>query len=188
MDIGPYQALKRYCADCKVKRSNAAPAKKARPPAPHVVRYLTCRVCGVEFPRARLGRDPQRCPEHRFPSEMTRPKRDYPREKNQAWAMVRKFGITLDDRAAMLTAQGGGCLLCGEPETESVRLHVDHDHDCCPSHTHTCGRCIRGLICSTCNAALGLMNDDAHAFAAMLRYLRAGGGAGSPNRKRLRNL
>lgn len=31
---------------------------------------------------------------------------------------------------------------------------VDHDHDCCPGGW-SCGRCVRGLICSECNVLEG---------------------------------
>lgn len=70
------------------------------------------------------------------------------------------FSLTLDEYNAMLAAQNFGCSLCGKtPEENGRALAVDHSHSC----THregidpkkqSCGRCIRGLICNTCNLRL----------------------------------
>lgn len=48
-------------------------------------------------------------------------------------------------------------------------LVVDHDHACCPNTS--CGRCVRGLICTTCNTALGLMRDDPGALRRLAEYI-----------------
>ena len=57
---------------------------------------------------------------------------------------ARQLGVTDDDYARLLEAQGGGCAICGAtPKTR--RLHVDHDH--------ATGR-VRGLLCHRCNRAL----------------------------------
>jgi hypothetical protein len=57
---------------------------------------------------------------------------------------ARQLGVTDDEYARMLAAQGGGCAICGAtPKTR--RLHVDHDHK-----TGT----VRGLLCHRCNRAL----------------------------------
>ena len=41
---------------------------------------------------------------------------------------------------------------------------IDHDHNCCP-YTTSCGKCVRGVICSNCNKAEGLVPDDVDAWA-----------------------
>ena len=46
-----------------------------------------------------------------------------------------------------------GCEVCGDnPKDRS--LQVDHDHNCCPTEI-TCGKCIRGAVCSQCNVNIG---------------------------------
>jgi hypothetical protein len=46
-----------------------------------------------------------------------------------------------------------GCNVCGiKPEGT---LHVDHDHSCCNSNSITCGKCVRGVVCGTCNQSIG---------------------------------
>lgn len=57
---------------------------------------------------------------------------------------------------AMYFEQDGKCLLCLDREA----THVDHDHACCEGRKPTCGRCVRGLLCVTCNKLLGLAEKD----------------------------
>ena len=71
-----------------------------------------------------------------------------------------RYGITVDDFKAMLTAQGGTCAICGDaPER---RLHVDHDH--------RTGQ-VRGLLCTGCNKGIGCFRDDPDRLRGAIRYL-----------------
>lgn len=72
----------------------------------------------------------------------------------------------------MLDKQGGVCAICGREETahHSLLLKIDHDRTCC-SGSRSCGRCVRGLLCSNCNRAIGLFGDDAAAIRAAAAYL-----------------
>lgn len=63
--------------------------------------------------------------------------------------------------AAILALQGSEqpeCGACGATET----LTVDHDHGCCPSD-QSCGRCVRGYLCRTCNRAEGFLRTPERA-------------------------
>lgn len=64
----------------------------------------------------------------------------------------RMYGLTPEQYDALLVAQGGVCAICEAASDE--RLHVDHDHACCPGKA-SCGKCIRGLLCGKCNRLLG---------------------------------
>ncbi|WP_084518142.1 endonuclease domain-containing protein [Microtetraspora niveoalba] len=44
------------------------------------------------------------------------------------------------------------CATCVNRHTDDNGLHLDHDHRCCPKKGESCGKCIRGLLCWTCNA------------------------------------
>lgn len=69
----------------------------------------------------------------------------------------------------------GMCYSPGCNRTE--RLSIDHDHSCCPSSFETrgrkvsCGGCVRGLLCSTCNTALGLLQESPERIRGLLSYL-----------------
>ena len=55
----------------------------------------------------------------------------------------------------MLDAQQHTCGMCHDPFEKGQLIHVDHDHACCREKNRSCGECIRGLLCHTCNIALG---------------------------------
>ena len=74
---------------------------------------------------------------------------------------MRKFRITLEQYEELLAEQEGGCAICGRPPRR-VSLHVDHDHGT--------GR-VRGLLCFSCNAALGYFGDDGDRLVAAANYL-----------------
>jgi hypothetical protein len=79
-----------------------------------------------------------------------------------------RHGLTLDAVQAMLDAQDGRCAVCVSP---LVAPHIDHDHSCCPGIT-SCGKCVRGLLCLSCNHMLGKAYDKPEVLEAAARYLR----------------
>lgn len=60
----------------------------------------------------------------------------------------------------------GGCEACGSFE----RLCIDHDHSCCEDYSKTCGKCIRGVLCYSCNIAEGHLKGDPERIQGLLRY------------------
>jgi len=82
------------------------------------------------------------------------------------------YNITPEDHEAMLTAQGGGCAICGTQIFGGAgeKPHVDHDHSCC-NGPRSCGKCVRSLLCSRCNPAIALMGDDPDRLFAAGEYL-----------------
>ena len=89
-------------------------------------------------------------------------------ESNRRTRLRREYGLELEDYERMLGEQGGVCKVCGKQETRmSVRgiidpLAVDHDH--------VTGR-VRGLLCSNCNTALGLVGEDEFRLIALADYI-----------------
>ncbi len=62
----------------------------------------------------------------------------------------------------MLSArQGGACAICRRQPAEAL----------CVDHCHATGK-VRGLLCRTCNSAIGFLRDDEALVAAALAYLR----------------
>lgn len=84
--------------------------------------------------------------------------------------MEKRYGISCERYAEMLAVQKGVCAICNEvPDNHS--LAVDHDHACCSGKT-SCGSCVRGLLCRTCNSAIGFFRDDAAMLARAIQYIK----------------
>lgn len=80
-----------------------------------------------------------------------------------------RYNLTAEAYDALLAAQGGVCAICGQCETATrlgrvLPLSVDHDHACCPS-SRSCGRCVRGLLCRSCNHGEQRRRDNMRAIA-----------------------
>lgn len=80
---------------------------------------------------------------------------------DQLATLKRRYNISGDQYLYLLEIQNNLCFLCEQDETrvshhsgKVMSLAVDHDRKCCPG-TKSCGKCIRGLLCTDCNTALG---------------------------------
>ena len=88
---------------------------------------------------------------------------------------LKKYGITLDQYNDLLEKQGGKCAICGitrEECNDKRALPVDHDHECCPGVV-TCGKCVRGILCHSCNRGVGLLKDSPKNLIKAAEYLRS---------------
>jgi hypothetical protein len=75
--------------------------------------------------------------------------------------LQRLYGINEETYQRMRAEQGGGCAICRRTQGKA-RLHVDHNH--------TTGQ-TRGLLCSTCNVAVGFFEKHGRQAAKYLaRY------------------
>lgn len=74
-------------------------------------------------------------------------------------AVLRLYGLTPERYEAMVAAQNGRCLICGETPR---RLYVDHDH--------ATGR-LRGLLCDLCNRAIGQLREDSAVLRRAANYI-----------------
>jgi hypothetical protein len=75
----------------------------------------------------------------------------------------RRFGITEAELDALLAAQKNCCAICKSAKPYgSGDWAIDHDH--------VTGQ-VRGLLCSKCNLALGLLGDNPKVIASALRYV-----------------
>lgn len=125
-------------------------------------------LCVVHYSRQRATGDVgEAARRHRPRGERTKAERD-------AAQRLRKFGVTLERFNEMLAAQGGLCAICrrNEPYSDGRRWCIDHDHRCCPGD-RSCGKCVRGLLCSQCNHAIGLLQDDPEIVRTAASYLES---------------
>ena len=77
------------------------------------------------------------------------------RKKSNRKYRISSYGLTQEQFDLILAAQNYACAMCHEPFEEGQLIYVDHDHACCRGKNRSCGGCIRGLLCHTCNIALG---------------------------------
>lgn len=101
-------------------------------------------------------------------NEYRRARRQLPEVKRQQRSgyYLRTYGVSADDVDAMLEAQGGGCAICLRRPERQASLHLDHDHQT---------GWLRGVLCSTCNQALGHLRDDPVLIERAVVYLRQRG-------------
>lgn len=86
------------------------------------------------------------------------------RLRTQKYRLKREYGMTLEAYNQMFQKQNGKCALCFIHQSELDRaLSVDHNHST---------KAIRGLLCHTCNRAIGLFNDDPSKLQRAIHYLR----------------
>ena len=86
--------------------------------------------------------------------------------------MKHKYGLSSEDYKKLVSSQGGKCAICLQPETAIIQgrlceLSVDHCH---------ITQKIRGLLCSSCNRALGIFEDDPMRLQRAIAYLEAARG------------
>ncbi len=79
----------------------------------------------------------------------------------------RKYGIGVEEYEALARAQGGVCAICNEftPTVTHPTLVVDHDHET---------GAVRGLLCHSCNVAIGHMRESVEMLQRAIAYLQEG--------------
>jgi hypothetical protein len=82
-------------------------------------------------------------------------------------AVHTKHQMSAEQYDELLRSQDGRCAICRD---ELTTVHIDHDHRCCPGK-HSCGECVRGLLCPRCNLGLGFFRDNLELLNAALQYL-----------------
>lgn len=83
--------------------------------------------------------------------------------RNWGYFLRKYYDLSIAEYEQMLEAQGGVCAICKQADLRK-RLSVDHDH--------TTGK-VRGLLCNTCNRALGLLKDSIPVMTAATDYLKS---------------
>jgi hypothetical protein len=79
------------------------------------------------------------------------------------------YGISIQEYTAMLKQQDGVCAICGKKET-TINAKNSKVQKLCVDHDHITGK-VRGLLCTACNKALGLLNDDPSKVIKAHEYL-----------------
>jgi hypothetical protein len=91
-------------------------------------------------------------------------KEKYCAKKNRASALMKNYGMTIEEWNEMFASQNYRCAICGskDPLNTAKNFVVDH----CHSLGH-----VRGILCSPCNAMLGFAHDDPNVLWDAMTYL-----------------
>lgn len=88
---------------------------------------------------------------------------------NKDYMTAKRYGLSVEDYRRMWMERNGKCDCCGESEIktradtgEPYLLGVDHDH--------VTGE-VRGMLCSRCNVALGMLDDNPDRIRKLLSYI-----------------
>ena len=133
-----------------------------------------CRVCkkqkGLLEDYYLSRKDPTKKSSYSYECKSCTVKRtvEYNRENStsvKSQYLKRNYGLTFEEFEAMLSDQDNCCAICGitKPQGRHKRFCVDHHHKT--------GK-VRGLLCSNCNTALGLVGDNIDTLKSMIDYLK----------------
>lgn len=175
-DLGPAKV-------CNTCRETKLPVDFHRSRNTPTGRYPQCRRCRASQrrderaanPEAERARSREQYVRHRE-SRLARNRRYYLANPERSFEYARArhlrraYGLTVEDYAALMAAQQGGCASCGQPETE-VDPRVNRVRQLAVDHCHETGE-IRGLLCRKCNTALGLLGESLSVVEALAEYLR----------------
>jgi Recombination endonuclease VII len=190
------------CSECdrpqtRLRRGRCRPCIRRRPhPSPQCVgcgatltlvrgqrtgseRCADCRVLRQREVRnasaARMRQDPERVARYREYMRTAQRRwkdSDVGRFLNYAQNYRRNSGIaiTWEEMAALMDAQNHRCAICQKPiQISPGRGTVKNAH---LDHCHTTMQ-VRGWLCSPCNRALGMLQDDPAVLRAAADYLEA---------------
>jgi Recombination endonuclease VII len=76
--------------------------------------------------------------------------------------LKQKFGIDIEQFEEMKRAQGNACAICKQEPQNERELVVDHNH--------LTGE-IRGLLCYSCNSAIGHLKENPDLFMEAYEYM-----------------
>jgi hypothetical protein len=79
----------------------------------------------------------------------------------------KSYKINIKDYENLLKEQSNKCAICNtefnEQSKKYKQINIDHDHNTLK---------VRGILCSPCNRALGLLKDNVEAIENMINYIK----------------
>jgi hypothetical protein len=100
-----------------------------------------------------------------YKAKMRRERRAYEQsDRRRDRVLMRLFGITLAQYNQLKESQSDCCVIC-EIHYSKLKQALNVDH------CHVTGN-IRGLLCASCNMALGLLKDDFRLLKKSIEYLQ----------------
>lgn len=88
------------------------------------------------------------------------------RSKSDYKRKFKRHGLDESSYLSLFNKYNGKCHSCKDRDA----VNIDHDHSCCPG-SYSCGKCVRGVLCSQCNTALGLLQDSPEKIKNLIKYI-----------------
>jgi len=95
-------------------------------------------------------------------------------EEIAACKRMYRYKITNKQYNQLLLDQNNSCKTCKiefNSTSKYTKPHIDHDHECCEG-SMSCGKCVRGILCGSCNVLFGRVNDNIQTLQNMINYLK----------------
>jgi hypothetical protein len=151
--------LQVHCRECVAKYSAAhyrrrreAMGKPVREQVNVPTGFKLCRTCGEIKPHSEWHRNASAS------DGLSTRCRACRAVQGRQGHLKRQYGITEAERDGLIASQGGVCCIC----LSALPEHVDH--------CHKTGR-VRGVLCFSCNAALGQFKDRPDAIRRAAAYV-----------------
>jgi len=137
----------------------------------------TCRVCketkklnSVNFKPVRkiyFSHECRKCFNKRcnlyYINKKTKPRNNHKRT-------LSRYNLTEKEYLDLVNKFNNKCWICKDREGSCI----DHDHSCCNKKSISCGNCVRGWLCISCNNAIGLLNDRIDLLESAVQYILRG--------------
>lgn len=138
---------KKVCSTCLAEKSASEFSKLTR--AADGLQY-NCKVCNKKYRDDHI--EEARAYDRAW----------YKKHPERAYAQkLKRYGLTLEQYWEMVRLRDGKCDICKKKR----RLCVDHDH---------VTKVVRGLLCKSCNGAIGALGDTKEGVFRALQYLGDG--------------
>ena len=162
-----------FCPDCMILKTNttygAGPSDSYYPPgAKDMVNspsHKHCGCCNKDLPLDAFAKN--KAKKDGLQERCTACRSIHHKEKGHVSHRERNlrinYGVDSSWYNAKLESQDGCCAICGTDDNGKRRFAVDHDH--------STGK-VRGLLCDTCNRALGMFGDSVKILQNAAEYLK----------------
>lgn len=135
-----------------------------------------CLGCGVVFPASAFIKKPNKNSRHLrarcAPCTESQKKSWLSPEKRRKHTIKKAYGLDWESYLSMMTEQNGQCAIC------SVDFDMSHrpnggtvPRSACVDHCHSTGK-VRGILCSSCNIALGFFRDNVDIMKKAIQYIK----------------
>lgn len=142
----PYKIINKFCVDCGRRLSRPTCTR--------------CRDCNNERQKQASQKTPK---EYQHEYFQTHKQQIYKGQRvRDTLRRYSRYKITEEQVQEMYLSQGKRCAIC-QSFLPYEKVNIDHDHDT---------QVVRGLLCTTCNLALGQFKDSIPLLESAINYLK----------------